>query len=299
VDRRAAVKLMLAAAATGCGRGTSKSMTSKAMTSSSPTGTSPHGRSLPAIFLAHGSPLLLDARGWVAELAAWAKALPRPRAVLMLSAHWVDRPITVGATRPVPLVYDFYGFPERYYQTKYPAPPAPELADRLSGLLAAEPVAEAPERGLDHGAYVPLVAMYPNADVPVLQVSLPTLEPAELFRLGRALAPLRKEGILIVGSGFLTHNLRSMDFRPEAPVAAWAKEFDAWTADVLTRRDVDALLDYRARAPGVRQALPTHEHFVPVVVALGAAIDDATATASFPISGFTYGTATRRSVQFG
>ena len=141
--------------------------------------------------------------------------------------------------------------------------------------------------------------MYPNADVPVLQVSLPTLEPAELFRLGRALAPLRKEGILIVGSGFLTHNLRSMDFRPEAPVAAWAKEFDAWTADVLTRRDVDALLDYRARAPGVREALPTHEHFVPVVVALGAAIDDATATASFPISGFTYGTATRRSVQFG
>jgi 4,5-DOPA dioxygenase extradiol len=290
---------MLAAAANGCGRGTSKSMTSKTMTSSSPTEMSPHGKSLPAIFLAHGSPLLLDDRGWVAELAAWAKALPRPRAILMLSAHWVDRPITVGATRPVPLVYDFYGFPERYYQTKYPAPPAPELADRVSGLLAAEPVAEAPERGLDHGAYVPLVAMYPNADVPVLQVSLPTLEPAELFRLGRALAPLRKEGILIVGSGFLTHNLRSMDFRPEAPVAAWAKEFDAWTADVLTRRDVDALLDYRARAPGVRQALPTHEHFVPVVVALGAAIDDATATASFPISGFTYGTATRRSVQFG
>ena len=130
-------------------------------------------------------------------------------------------------------------------------------------------------------------------------MSLPTLEPAELFRLGRTLAPLRKEGILIVGSGFLTHNLRSMDFRPNAPPPTWAKEFDAWTADVLARRDVDALLAYRERAPGVRQALPTHEHFVPVVVALGAAIDDATATPSFPISGFTYGTATRRSVQFG
>jgi 4,5-DOPA dioxygenase extradiol len=294
VDRRSAVKLMLAAAATGCGR-----TASKAMTSTSPTGTSAHGKSLPAIFLAHGSPLLLDDRGWVAELAGWAKALPRPRAVLMLSAHWVDRPITLGATRQVPLVYDFYGFPARYYQTTYPAPAAPDLAARLRGLLAAEAVADAPERGLDHGAYVPLVCMYPEADVPVLQVSLPTLEPAELFRLGRALAPLRKEGILIVGSGFLTHNLRSMDFRPDAAPPAWAKEFDAWTADVLARRDVDALLAYRERAPGVRQALPTHEHFVPVVVALGAAIDDAAATPSFPISGFTYGTATRRSVQFG
>lgn len=258
-----------------------------------------HGATMPAIFLAHGSPFLLDDRGWVSELAGWAKALPRPRAVLMLSAHWVDRPIALGATHSVPLVYDFYGFPARYYQTTYPAPPAPELATRLRGLLKGQPIAEDPERGLDHGAYVPLVCMYPDADVPVLQVSLPTLEPAELFQLGRALAPLRKEGILIVGSGFLTHNLRSMDFNPNAMPPAWATEFDAWTADVLARRDVDALLAYRERAPGVRQALPTHEHFVPVVVALGAAIDDATATPSFPISGFTYGTATRRSVQFG
>jgi 4,5-DOPA dioxygenase extradiol len=254
---------------------------------------------MPALFLAHGSPLLLDDQKWVGELGAWAKALPRPRAILMLSAHWVDRPITIGATRAVPLVYDFYGFPARYYQTTYPAPPAPELAARLRELLRAEPLAEAPDRGLDHGAYVPLVCMYPGADVPVLQVSLPTLEPSDLFALGRALAPLRREGILVVGSGFLTHNLRSMDFRPDAPPPAWATEFDAWTADVLARRDVDALLDYRQRAPGVRQALPTHEHFVPVVVALGAAIDDAAAQPHFPISGFTYGTATRRSVQFG
>jgi 4,5-DOPA dioxygenase extradiol len=160
-------------------------------------------------------------------------------------------------------------------------------------------VRDEPARGLDHGAYVPLVEMYPAADVPVLQVSLPTLDPQELFALGRKLAPLRREGILVVGSGFLTHNLRSMDFRPDAPVPGWAAEFDAWTADVLARRDVDALLDYRQRAPGVRQALPTHEHFVPVIVALGSAIDDAAATPSFPISGFTYGSATRRSLQLG
>jgi 4,5-DOPA dioxygenase extradiol len=141
--------------------------------------------------------------------------------------------------------------------------------------------------------------MYPHADVPVLQASLPSLDPTTLFSLGRALAPLRREGVLIVGSGFLTHILRTVDFRPAAPTPAWASEFDAWAADVLARRDVDALQDYRARAPGVRQALPTHEHFVPVLVSMGAAIDDTAATARFPITGFAYGTATRRSVQFG
>jgi 4,5-DOPA dioxygenase extradiol len=289
VDRRDAVKLLVATGATGCVRAASKD--------AAMTGTTT--KTMPAVFLAHGSPLLLDDQKWVGELAAWARALPRPRAVLMLSAHWVDRPITIGATRRVPLVYDFYGFPAKYYEITYDAPPAPELATRVRGLLGAEPIAEAPDRGLDHGAYVPLVCMYPGADVPVLQVSLPTLDPTELFALGRTLGPLRREGVLIVGSGFLTHNLRSMDFRPDAPVPSWASEFDAWTADVLTRRDVDALLDYRQRAPGVRQALPTHEHFVPVVTALGSAIDDPSALPSFPISGFTYGSATRRSLQLG
>src|SRR5262245_31965342 len=150
---------------------------------------------MPVIFLAHGSPLLLDDAGWVRELGAWASALPRPKAVLMLSAHWVDRPITLGATQPVPLVYDFYGFPAKYYEAKYPAPPAPELAARVRDLLRAEPVAQDPERGLDHGAYVPLVAMYPGADVPVLQGSLPSLAPAAPFSRGRAAAPLRRDDV--------------------------------------------------------------------------------------------------------
>jgi len=254
---------------------------------------------MPAIFLAHGAPFLLDDQRWVGELAGWARDMPRPRAVLMLSAHWVDRPVTIGATRPTPLVYDFYNFPAKYYQVTYPSPPAPELAARVRQLLAGQPIAEAPDRGLDHGAYVPLIAMYPGADVPVLQVSLPSLEPSELLAMGRALAPLRDEGVLIVGSGFLTHNLRSMQFDPSVPTPAWASEFDAWAADVLARRDPDALLDYRARAPGVRMALPTHEHFVPVIAAMGAAIDDPTAAARFPITGFVYGTGTKRSVQFG
>ena len=140
--------------------------------------------------------------------------------------------------------------------------------------------------------------MYPDADVPVLQASLPTMDPKELFAFGQRLAPLRDEGVLIIGSGFLTHNLRAMDFSPGARTPAWAEEFDGWARDALMRNDVDALLDYRSRAPGVRQALPTPEHFVPVLVALGATGHDATAV-TFPIEGFWGGSATRRSVQFG
>jgi 4,5-DOPA dioxygenase extradiol len=254
---------------------------------------------MPAIFLAHGSPMLLDDAAWVAQLADWGRALPRPKAILVLSAHWEARPATLGATRTVPLVYDFYNFPARYYQVTYAAPGAPDLAARVKALLSPkQPVAEDPQRGLDHGAYVPLVAMYPQADVPVLQLSLPSLEPAALFELGRALAPLRREGVLIMGSGFLTHNLRRMDFNPDAPPPAWASEFDAWCGDVLARRDVDALLDYRNRAPGVQIALPTHEHFAPVVATLGAGTDDGSPV-RFPITGFTYGSATKRSVQVG
>jgi 4,5-DOPA dioxygenase extradiol len=254
---------------------------------------------MPTIFLAHGSPLLLDDRAWVDELGLWAGALPRPTGILMLSAHWEQKPVTLGATAPVPLVYDFYGFPERYSQVQYASPGAPQLAVRVKQLLGrSQPVFDEPARGLDHGAYVPLVAMYPHADVPVLQVSLPSLDPQALFALGRALAPLRDEGVLIVGSGFLTHNLRAANFGPPAQPPAWASEFDSWVAEALARQDVDALLDYRQQAPGVRLALPTHEHFVPVVAAFGAAIDRP-GPVTFPITGFAYGSMTKRSVQFG
>lgn len=255
--------------------------------------------SMPVIFLAHGSPQLLDDAGWMRELRAWADALPRPTAILMLSAHWEAHPPALGAVTTVPLVYDFYGFPKRYYETTYPAPGAPALAARVRSLFAPSGSGVvATERGLDHGAYVPLVAMYPAADLPVLQLSLPSLAAPELFALGRTLAPLRDEGVLIVGSGFLTHNLRMLDPTPHAATPAWAEEFDAWTADVLVRRDVDALLDYRARAPGVALALPTHEHFAPVVAAAGAAVDRP-GPVSFPITGFVGGSLTRRSVQLG
>ncbi len=254
---------------------------------------------MPTIFVAHGAPPLLDDAAWVAELRNWATDMPTPTAVLMLSAHWEERPITIGATATQPLVYDFSGFPARYYRQQYAAPGAPDLAARVRHLVGRDqPVMDDPTRGLDHGAYVPMVAMYPQANVPVLQVSLPTLDPNGLFALGRLLAPLRDEGVLIVGSGFLTHNLRAIDFASTAPAPHWAREFDAWAAEALSKKDADALLDYEHRAPGVHLALPTQEHFVPVLVALGAAVDDPQPV-RFPITGFWMGSMTRRSVQFG
>lgn len=252
---------------------------------------------LPALFVAHGAPPLLDDAQWVGELRLWAQSLPRPKSILMISAHWENRPLTLGATRTLPLVYDFYGFPQRYYQQQYAAPGAPELAQRIrKELRSTMQVADEPGRGLDHGAYVPLVAMYPEADIPVLQMSLPSENPRELFALGRSLSALREEGVLIIGSGFITHNLRTLDWSNESAPPAWASEFDAWTAEALSRSDVDALLEYERKGPGARIALPTREHFVPLLVALGAAERH---RVTCPISGFWMGSLTKRSVQFG
>jgi len=250
---------------------------------------------LPALYLGHGAPTLLDDETWPGELAAWARALPRPKAILTVSAHWQSAPLTLGATTPTPLVYDFYGFPERYYHVRYDSPGAPELAARIKALMPpGEPVAECPQRGLDHGAYVPLIPMYPEADIPVLQISMPDLAPAHLFELGRRLAPLRDEGVLIMGSGFMTHGLPFIhdyfDGRPGAP--EWSVEFDLWAAETLRRGDLDALFDFRNRAPGMPYAHPTVEHFAPLFVALGAATDPGEVP-TFTIEGYWLGLAKR------
>src|SRR5215467_9591297 len=241
------------------------------MTAATPT-------TMPALYLGHGAPPLVDDELWVSELAAWAGELPRPTAILMVSAHWESAPLTLGATDDgVPLVYDFGGFPERYYRATYPAPGAPGLAARVKALMAdTETVAEQPRRGLDHGAYVPLTVMYPNADIPVLQMSLPTLDPDKLLALGRRLAPLREEGVLIIGSGFLTHGLPFLrDFSVDQAPPGWSTEFDAWAGEALARGAVDELADFRHRAPGMPYAHPTAEHFAPMFVTLGTATDPA------------------------
>jgi 4,5-DOPA dioxygenase extradiol len=254
---------------------------------------------MPVLIAEHGIPYSLFDPAWNAEKKAWADALPRPKAVLILSGHWEQAPLAIGTTRTMSLVYDYYGFPQECYDVTYPAPGAPELASRVRELVAPwGPVVDAPERGWDHGVFVLLRGMYPEADVPVLQLSLPTEDPKRLYELGVALAPLREEGVLIVGGGYLIHNLRAGDFRPNPPVPGWAKEFDAWVADVVSRQDTDALLDYRRLAPNVGMALPTHEHFTPLLVAAGAASTHP-GPVSFPITGFSFGAFTRRSVQYG
>ena len=256
----------------------------------------PSGR-MPAVYLGHGAPPLVDDPVWPGQLVAWSADLPRPTSILVVSAHWENAPLTIGATAPVPLLYDFYGFPQKYYQVTYPAPGAPALAQRVRQLLAGEPIADEPTRGLDHGAYVPLTVMYPEADVPVLQISMPSLDAKQLLELGTKLAPLRDEGVLIMGSGFMTHGLPFLeDFRPDAIPPAWSKEFDQWSAETLARGDVDTLVDYKRRAPGVRFAHPTVDHFVPLFVALGASLKTRAAPETV-IDGYFLGLS-KRSVQF-
>ncbi len=250
------------------------------------------GGRLPAIYLSHGAPPLADDALWTGQLAGWSAALPKPASVLMISAHWEAAPLALGATETVPLVYDFWGFPDRYYQVTYPAPGAPGLAGDVRKLLrtAGTPVADLPGRGLDHGAYVPLVEMYPQADVPVLQISMPSLDPKELFEIGRRLAPLRDDGVLIVGSGFFTHNLRAVSM--DGSVSSVMAEFDHWGQEVLSHGDLDALLDFQHKAPAARLAHPRTEHFAPLFVTLGAAAGDLSGARTV-IDGFWLGLAKR------
>ncbi len=250
---------------------------------------------MPVLYLGHGAPPLADDERWTGELRSWSTTLPRPESILIVSAHWEENPLTLGATTTVPLTYDFWGFPQRYYEVTYEAPGAPELAQNVAKLVD-EPVHQDPARGLDHGAYVPLKEMFPEADIPVLQMSMPTLDPRRLFDVGRRLAPLRDQGVLIIGSGFMTHNLSCVDMRQGADYQppAWSAEFDDWAGRALDAKDVDALLDFQHKAPAPGIAHPRTEHFAPLFVSLGASADqDATTT----VDGFWYGLS-KRSVQF-
>jgi 4,5-DOPA dioxygenase extradiol len=228
---------------------------------------------IPALYLSHGAPPLVDDTLWTSQLRAWAADLPRPNSILIVSAHWESAPLMLGATETVPLVYDFGGFAPRYYRAQYPAPGAPALAARIRALMPdRERVADLPSRGLDHGAYVPLTVMYPDADIPILQMSLPTLEPDRLLELGRRLRPLRDEGVMVIGSGFTTHGLPFLrDWRPEAEPPGWSRDFDAWADELLRAGALDGLTDFRGQAPGMPYAHPTIEHFAPLFVTLGAA----------------------------
>ncbi|MEX5343378.1 class III extradiol ring-cleavage dioxygenase [Pseudomonas sp. I2] len=230
---------------------------------------------LPSLFISHGSPMLaLQPGASGPALAALANALPRPKAIVVVSAHWESQALRVtGHARPQTW-HDFRGFPAALYAVQYPAPGDPLLARQVSERLEAAglPAQLDPERPFDHGAWVPLSLMYPDASIPVIQVSLPSqLGPALQLRVGRALSALREEGILLVGSGSITHNLGELDWHagPDA-VEPWALAFRDWVVERLGEDDQAALLDYRRQAPFAERNHPSDEHLLPLFFALGA-----------------------------
>lgn len=235
----------------------------------------PSDGAMPGLYLSHGAPPLFDDPLWISQLFGWSQALPKPTAILIVSAHWEAAPLSLSASAAgTPLVYDFGGFHPRYFQMTYSTPDASALAARVTAAMpATERVHQHGSRGLDHGAWVPLKIMYPYADVPVLQLSMPTHDPARLLDLGRRLRPLREEGVLVIGSGFMTHGLPFLtrEMFSGNLVPSWSADFDNWAAEALARGDVDTLADYRNKAPGLPYAHPTVEHYTPLFVTLGAA----------------------------
>jgi 4,5-DOPA dioxygenase extradiol len=254
----------------------------------------PEDGALPALYLSHGAPPLFDEAEWMRQLFAWAQGLPKPKGILIVSAHWEAAPLTISSPAAgTPLVYDFGGFPERYFQMRYATPDASATAQRVAAAMPdSEPLHQHASRGLDHGAWVPLKVMYPDGDVPVLQMSIPSHDPDRLLEIGRRLRPLREEGYLVVGSGFMTHGLPFVDFRRPEVIPGWSADFDTWVSEALARGDIEELARYRTQAPGMPYAHPTVDHYIPLFVTYGAASEQEQA-ATTVIDGFWLGLAKR------
>jgi 4,5-DOPA dioxygenase extradiol len=217
--------------------------------------------------------MLLDDPLWTSQLRGVAANLPKPKAILIVSAHWESEPVTLSSPdAATPLVYDFGGFDPKYYRMTYETPDASELTEMVAKLMPDNESVHQSNRGLDHGAWVPLKVMYPDADIPVLQMSMPTSNPEGLMALGKRLQSLRDQGVLIIGSGFMTHGLPFLrDWRIDATAPGWSADFDSWAAEALANGDVDTLANFKELAPGMPYAHPTVEHFTPLFVTLGAA----------------------------
>lgn len=228
---------------------------------------------MPALYIGHGAPMLLDDALWTSQLRGIAAGIEKPQAILIVSAHWESEPITLSnPAAHTPLVYDFSGFDKKFYEMTYNSPDASALSELIVSMMPKNESVHQSNRGLDHGAWVPLRVMYPDADIPVIQMSMPTSDPKQLLELGKRLQPLRDQGVLVIGSGFMTHGLRYLrDWATDAVAPTWSSEFDAWAAQALAAGDVDTLSNFKELAPGMPYAHPTVEHFTPLFVALGAA----------------------------
>jgi 4,5-DOPA dioxygenase extradiol len=244
----------------------------KTITAVSPAPTFHAANAIPPIFISHGSPLMMLDAG--AAGAAWqrlAAQAPRPRAILAVSAHWLTRVPAVSAAPQPETIHDFHGFPAALYDIEYRPPGALDLVEEIRALIPG--IGIDPQRGLDHGAWIPLRAMYPAADIPVIQLGImPAASPEEHFRLGQQLAPLTRQGVLLLASGGLTHNLRDLQpAMPDGEALSYVVEFSDWFNARLAANDLPALFDYRRQAPHAVRAHPSEEHLLPIFVAMGAA----------------------------
>lgn len=251
---------------------------------------------MPAVFVSHGAPTLALDEVAGADFRRLAAGLPEPTAILVVSAHWLAAPATIGTTTTRELLYDFHGFPPELQRVRYGAPAAAELGNQL--LTAIPGLRADPQRPWDHGVWVPLLHMYPQAAIPVVQLSLPySAPPARWFELGKWLAPWRERGVLVLGSGGAVHNLGQLAWHGGL-VPDWAQAFEGWLVDRLTAGADDELIRFRELAPAVRLAHPTDEHFAPLLVALGAAAAGPSRAMSFPIRGFEFGSLSRLAVSW-
>ncbi len=252
----------------------------------------------PALFVSHAAPsVAIEADAYTRAPGAWPRRRPTPRAIVVVSAHWEARgPVRVNIGPRPGLLYDFYGFPPSLYQLTYDARGAPALAGEILEALdvaGLDPAVE-PARGWDHGVWVPLRLLFPEARIPVVAVSLPVpRDPARLIRVGQALAPLREREVLLFGSGGIVHNLHRLDPSKDAPVMGWAAAFDTWVAEQLRTLNVPTLADYGRRGPHADLAVPTSEHFDPIFVVLGSRSKKD--QAELVCEGFHYGSLSLRS----
>jgi 4,5-DOPA dioxygenase extradiol len=256
---------------------------------------------LPTLFVSHGAPTWALEPGVAgALLSRVGETLPRPEAALVVSPHWTTRDVVVSSAQAPRTIHDFGGFPEALYRVEYPAPGDPALATRVAGLLAGNGATTTTRWGLDHGTWTVLLHLRPAADVPVVQLSIDAgLSPAQHLAVGRALRPLRDEGVLVLASGNVVHNLPEAFGawrRGDATTPAWARRFDEAVADAFARHDGDALVRAIATDDG-RRSHPTPDHFLPLLYAAGAG--DASDPVAFPIEGFDMGSLSMRSVALG
>lgn len=251
------------------------------------------------MFFGHGSPMnCLEDNRYTRAWGEIGRAAPRPRAVLCVSAHWYTRGTAVTAMASPKTIHDFYGFPRELYELQYPAPGDPALAARVKDLLAPTPVALDQSWGLDHGTWAVLRFAYPQADLPVLQLSIDATQPAAFhYALGRRLAPLRDEGVLVAGSGDVVHNLRLMRREAGAPPYDWAVRFNDFVRDALARGDHRALVDWEAAGEDARRSNPTPEHYLPLLYCLGALADGEPARVA--VDGIEIGSVSMLSAVFG